>query len=147
MKQYKINNTIIYNESLREITSLQDKTIIKMTYMRAQCLSYLLRNAKLELITREMVTEAVWGQKGKFVSDASLTQLLYLLRRDLKKIGLDELFTTLPRQGLKINEDINITFNNTPTRYTSSAIKNKTLPVIFLITLLLTILFAIVRYM
>ncbi|MCU6173803.1 winged helix-turn-helix domain-containing protein [Citrobacter cronae] len=136
MKQYRINNTIIYNESLRELTSLQDKTIIKMTHMRAQCLSFLLRNAKLSLITREMVTEAVWGQKGKFISDASLTQLLYLLRRDLKQIGLDELFTTLPRQGLKINDDINITFNDTPPRYTSSAIKNKTFQAIFLITLL-----------
>lgn len=72
--------------------------------MRARCLSYLFENAYKKLITREMISHAVWGERSQFVSDANLTQLLYLLRRDLQQIGLFELFVTLPRQGIKIDE-------------------------------------------
>ncbi|EIV9018211.1 winged helix-turn-helix domain-containing protein, partial [Salmonella enterica] len=76
----------------------------KVTLMRARCLSYLFENAYKKLITREMISHAVWGERSQFVSDANLTQLLYLLRRDLQQIGLFELFVTLPRQGIKIDE-------------------------------------------
>lgn len=31
MRQYSINNEFIYNESLREIISLHDKKVLKMT--------------------------------------------------------------------------------------------------------------------
>ncbi|HAK8810728.1 TPA: transcriptional regulator [Salmonella enterica] len=104
MRQHKINNELIYNESLREITSLRSNAAFKMTFMRARCLSYLIGNAHQELIIREGVAYAVWGGRSQFVSDANLTQLLYLLRRDLQQIGLFELFVTLPRQGIKIDE-------------------------------------------
>lgn len=42
MRQHKINNEFIYNESLREITSLRSNAAFKMTFMRAWCLSYLI---------------------------------------------------------------------------------------------------------
>ncbi|EIF7588413.1 transcriptional regulator [Salmonella enterica] len=104
MRKYTINNDFIYNESLREIISLRDKKVLKVTLMRARCLSYLFENAYKKLITREMISHAVWGERSQFVSDANLTQLLYLLRRDLEQIGLFKLFITLPRQGIKIDE-------------------------------------------
>lgn len=104
MRQYTINDEFIYNETLREIISLRDKKVLKVTLMRARCLSYLFENAYRKLITREMISQAVWGERSQFVSDANLTQLLYLLRRDLQQIGLFELFVTLPRQGIKIDE-------------------------------------------
>ncbi|EDJ0791004.1 transcriptional regulator, partial [Salmonella enterica] len=63
-----------------------------------------IENAYRKLITREMISHAVWGERSQFVSDANLTQLLYLLRRDLQQIGLFELFVTLPRKGIKIDE-------------------------------------------
>ncbi|EJJ4072029.1 transcriptional regulator [Salmonella enterica] len=104
MRQYTINDEFIYNETLREIISLRDKKVLKVTLMQARCLSYLFENAYRKLITREMISQAVWGERSQFVSDANLTQLLYLLRRDLQQIGLFELFVTLPRQGIKIDE-------------------------------------------
>ncbi|EIJ8438052.1 transcriptional regulator, partial [Salmonella enterica] len=102
--KYTINSEFIYNESLREIISLRDEKVLKVTLMRARCLSYLFDNAYKKLITREMISHAVWGERSQFVSDANLTQLLYLLRRDLQQIGLSELFVTLPRQGIKIDD-------------------------------------------
>ncbi len=80
---------------------MRSNAAFKMTFMRAWCLSYLIENAHQELIIREGVAYAVWGERSQFVSDANLTQLLYLLRRDLQQIGLFELFVTLPRQGIK----------------------------------------------
>lgn len=85
MRKHKINNQFIYNESLREITSLRSNAAFKMTFMRARCLSYLIEIAHQELIIREGVAYVVWGERGKFISDANLTQLFYLLRRDFKK--------------------------------------------------------------
>ncbi|ECG8588598.1 transcriptional regulator [Salmonella enterica subsp. salamae] len=114
MRQYTINNEFIYNESLRELTSLRDKKVLKITLMRARCLSYLFENAYNALITREMIARAVWGERSQFVSDANLTQLLYLLRRDLQQIGLFELFITLPRQGIKIDERFIINATDLP---------------------------------
>lgn len=114
MRQYTINDEFIYNETLREIISLRDKKVLKVTLMRARCLSYLFENAYRKLITREMISQAVWGERSKFVSDANLTQLLYLLRRDLQQIGLFELFVTLPRQGIKIDDRFIINSADTP---------------------------------
>ncbi|EHS2038574.1 transcriptional regulator [Salmonella enterica] len=114
MRKYTINSEFIYNESLREIISLRDKKVLKVTLMRARCLSYLFDNSYKKLITREMISHAVWGERSQFVSDANLTQLLYLLRRDLQQIGLSELFVTLPRQGIKIDDRFIIHFADIP---------------------------------
>ncbi|MBJ3509248.1 hypothetical protein JGC33_25640 [Salmonella enterica subsp. enterica serovar Meleagridis] len=59
MRQYTINNEFIYNESLREIISLHDKKVLKVTLMRARGLSYLFENAYKKLITREMISHGV----------------------------------------------------------------------------------------
>lgn len=68
MRQYTINNEFIYNESLREIISLHDKKVLKVTLMRARCLSYLFENAYKKLITREMISHAVWGDEVNFLA-------------------------------------------------------------------------------
>ncbi|MCT7052248.1 hypothetical protein M1719_30190, partial [Salmonella enterica subsp. enterica serovar Give] len=44
----------------------------------------LIENAHHELIIREGVAYAVWGERGKFISDTNLTQPIYLLRPNLK---------------------------------------------------------------
>lgn len=48
------------------------------------------------------------GARSTFTSDASLTQTLYLIRRDLKTLGLDELFITVPKSGIRVNSSITI---------------------------------------
>ncbi|ECS8865430.1 transcriptional regulator, partial [Salmonella enterica] len=37
MRKYTINSEFIYNESLREIISLRDEKVLKVTLMRARC--------------------------------------------------------------------------------------------------------------
>ncbi|EIZ7358482.1 transcriptional regulator, partial [Salmonella enterica] len=51
-------------------------------------------------------------------SDANLTQILYLLRRDLKGFGLSQFFSTVPRTGIKVDAEIII--SNEKPKKTSS---------------------------
>lgn len=37
------------------------------------------------------ITTALWGSRSHYVNDANLTQILYLIRRDLKALGINDL--------------------------------------------------------
>ncbi|HCI6434502.1 transcriptional regulator [Klebsiella quasipneumoniae] len=106
MKNYIINNNCIYSEHKYELRSSSNSQVIRMTAMRAKCLSFIIENAHLEIIERQKITNALWGSRSHFVNDANLTQILYLIRRDLKALGINDLFITIPRQGLQVNREI-----------------------------------------
>lgn len=108
MTHYLINHNCIYNEDSHEIKNTENAFTIKMTAMRARCLSFIIENAPNGIIEKEQLTTALWGSRGKYVSDANLTQLLYLIRKDLKTLGINSLFITIPRQGIKVNKQIPI---------------------------------------
>lgn len=108
MKTYLINENCIYNEGKYELRTNTNSQVIKMTAMRAKCLSFIIENANQEIIERQKIASALWGSRSHFVNDANLTQILYLIRRDLKALGINDLFITIPRQGLQVNKDIAI---------------------------------------
>lgn len=108
MKTYLINENCIYNEGKYELRTNTNSQVIKMTAMRAKCLSFIIENANQEIIERQKIASALWGSRSHFVNDANLTQILYLIRRDLKVLGINDLFITIPRQGLQVNKDIAI---------------------------------------
>ena len=108
MKTYLINNNCIYNEQKYELRTSSNSQVIRMTAMRSKCLSFIIENAHLEIIERQKITNELWGSRSHFVNDANLTQILYLIRRDLKALGINDLFITIPRQGLQVNKDIAI---------------------------------------
>lgn len=108
MKTYLINNNCIYNEQKYELRTSSNSQVIRMTAMRSKCLSFIIENAHLEIIERQKITNELWGSRSHFVNDANLTQILYLIRRDLKTLGINDLFITIPRQGLQVNKDITI---------------------------------------
>lgn len=108
MTIYRINNRFIFNEETKEIKKIRSKEKIKLTFMRAHCLSYIIQHAQDEVIEKVAISEELWGTRSKFTSDASLTQTLYLIRRDLKTLGMDEFFFTVPRVGIRVNGDTQI---------------------------------------
>ncbi|EBK8053410.1 transcriptional regulator [Salmonella enterica] len=116
MKTYIINSNCIYNEGKYELRTVSNSQVIKMTAMRAKCLSFIIENAHLEIIERQKITTALWGSRSHYVNDANLTQILYLIRRDLKALGINDLFITIPRQGLKVNSDIAIIATDSETK-------------------------------
>lgn len=106
MKTYIINNNCIYNERNHELRSISNSLVIKMTAMRARCLSFIIENAQMDVIERQKLTTALWGSRGNFVNDANLTQILYLIRRDLKSLGVNDFLITVPRKGIQVNNQI-----------------------------------------
>nr|WP_318379193.1 hypothetical protein [uncultured Enterobacter sp.] len=106
MKNYLINNNCLYSEAKSELKNTENAFIIKMTSMRARCLSYIIEHAHDGVIEKQQLTAALWGSRGQYVSDANLTQILYLIRRDLKTMGVNDFFITIPRLGIKVNDSI-----------------------------------------
>lgn len=79
-----------------------------MTAMRARCLSFIIEHAADGIIDKQKLTSALWGERGQFVSDANLTQLLYLIRKDLRTMGISNFFVTIPRMGIRVNQQITV---------------------------------------
>ncbi|MEX5382239.1 hypothetical protein WCE10_03955 [Cronobacter muytjensii] len=106
MKSYVINRNCIFTEANNELKNTDNACVIKMTTMRARCLSFIIENAKNGIIEKQQIATVLWGSRGQYISDANLTQVLYLLRRDLRTLGINDLFVTVPKLGIKVNDEI-----------------------------------------
>ncbi|EJH2660635.1 transcriptional regulator [Salmonella enterica] len=112
MTIYLINNTHTYNDKTNELKNIKTGKVIKIAAMRIKCLEYMLNHAQQEIIYKKQLTNELWGERSQFISDANLTQILYLLRRDLKGFGLSHFFSTVPRTGIKVDANIIISNEN-----------------------------------
>ncbi|ELY3468963.1 hypothetical protein SMX26_003603 [Cronobacter universalis] len=92
MKAYLINHNCIFTEANNELKNTDNACVIKMTTMRARCLSFIIENAKNGVIEKQQIAAVLWGNRGQFISDANLTQVLYLLRRDLRALWTAAVF-------------------------------------------------------
>lgn len=127
MKTYLINDNCVYNEGKYELRTTSNSQVIKMTAMRAKCLSFIIENANMDIIERQKITSELWGSRSHFVNDANLTQILYLIRRDLKSLGINDLFITIPRQGIQVNKEIPIKAMESEKKGTKRHVFRKTL--------------------
>ena len=127
MKTYLINDNCVYNEGKYELRTTSNSQVIKMTAMRAKCLSFIIENANMDIIERQKITSELWGSRSHFVNDANLTQILYLIRRDLKSLGINDLFITIPRQGIQVNKEIPIKAMESEKKGTKRQVFRKTL--------------------
>ncbi|EBP0095001.1 transcriptional regulator [Salmonella enterica subsp. salamae] len=112
MTIYLINHTHAYNDKTNELKNIKTGKVIKIAAMRIKCLEYMLNHAQQEIIYKKQLTNELWGERSQFISDANLTQTLYLLRRDLKGFGLSQFFSTVPRTGIKVDANIIISNEN-----------------------------------
>ncbi|EBJ5154212.1 transcriptional regulator [Salmonella enterica] len=112
MTIYLINRTHTYNDKTNELKNIKTGKMIKIAAMRIKCLEYMLNHAQQEIIYKKQLTNELWGERSQFISDANLTQILYLLRRDLKGFGLSQFFSTVPRTGIKVDANIIISNEN-----------------------------------
>lgn len=127
MKTYLINDNCVYNEGKYELRTTSNSQVIKMTAMRAKCLSFIIENANMDIIERQKITSELWRSRSHFVNDANLTQILYLIRRDLKSLGINDLFITIPRQGIQVNKEIPIKAMESEKKGTKRQVFRKTL--------------------
>ncbi|EAB6389388.1 transcriptional regulator [Salmonella enterica subsp. enterica serovar Chester] len=144
MTIYLINSTHTYNDKTNELKNIKTGKMIKITAMRIKCLEYMLNHAQQEIIYKKQLTNELWGERSQFISDANLTQILYLLRRDLKGFGLSQFFSTVPRTGIKV--DANIIISNENKNHPSSLKKEgyKYMALLFaLLTMVITVIYLI----
>ncbi|EBK5148062.1 transcriptional regulator [Salmonella enterica subsp. enterica] len=144
MTIYLINSTHTYNDKTNELKNIKTGKMIKIAAMRIKCLEYMLNHAQQEIIYKKQLTNELWGERSQFISDANLTQILYLLRRDLKGFGLSQFFSTVPRTGIKV--DANIISSNEKKNLPSSLKKEeyKYIALFFaLLTMVITVIYLI----
>ncbi|EDM6944792.1 transcriptional regulator [Salmonella enterica subsp. enterica serovar Agona] len=144
MTIYLINSTHTYNDKTNELKNIKTGKMIKIAAMRIKCLEYMLNHAQQEIIYKKQLTNELWGERSQFISDANLTQILYLLRRDLKGFGLSQFFSTVPRTGIKV--DANIIISNENKNHPSSLKKEgyKYMALLFaLLTMAITVIYLI----
>ncbi|ELJ8355654.1 transcriptional regulator [Salmonella enterica] len=144
MTIYLINSTHIYNDKTNELKNIKTGKMIKTAAMRIKCLEYMLNHAQQEIIYKKQLTNELWGERSQFISDANLTQILYLLRRDLKGFGLSQFFSTVPRTGIKV--DANIIISNENKNHPSSLKKEgyKYMALLFaLLTMVIMVIYSI----
>ncbi|EBT0712874.1 TPA: transcriptional regulator, partial [Salmonella enterica subsp. enterica serovar Reading] len=133
-----------YNDKTNELKNIKTGKMIKIAAMRIKCLEYMLNHAQQEIIYKKQLTNELWGERSQFISDANLTQILYLLRRDLKGFGLSQFFSTVPRTGIKV--DANIIISNENKNHPSSLKKEgyKYMALLFaLLTMVITVIYLI----
>ncbi|EAX8703785.1 transcriptional regulator, partial [Salmonella enterica] len=138
------NSTHTYNDKTNELKNIKTGKMIKIAAMRIKCLEYMLNHAQQEIIYKKQLTNELWGERSQFISDANLTQILYLLRRDLKGFGLSQFFSTVPRTGIKV--DANIIISNENKNHPSSLKKEgyKYMALLFaLLTMVITVIYLI----
>ncbi|EAU5653534.1 transcriptional regulator [Salmonella enterica] len=144
MTIYLINSTHTYNDKTNELKNIKTGKMIKIAAMRIKCLEYMLNHAQQEIIYKKQLTNELWGERSQFISDANLTQILYLLRRDLKGFGLSQFFSTVPRTGIKV--DANIIISNENKNHPSSLKKEgyKYMALLFaLLIMVITVIYLI----
>lgn len=144
MTIYLINGTHTYNDKTNELKNIKTGKMIKIAAMRIKCLEYMLNHAQQDIIYKKQLTNELWGERSQFISDANLTQILYLLRRDLKGFGLSQFFSTVPRTGIKV--DANIIISNENKNHPSSLKKEgyKYMALLFaLLTMVIMVIYSI----
>ncbi|EAY9562636.1 transcriptional regulator [Salmonella enterica] len=145
MTIYLINHTHTYNDKTNELKNIKTGKVIKIAAMRIKCLEYMLNHAQQEIIYKKQLTNELWGERSQFISDANLTQTLYLLRRDLKGFGLSQFFSTVPRTGIKVDANIIISNEN---KNISSSLKiedHKYIALLFALLTMVTMVIYLIR--
>ncbi|EDU3825002.1 transcriptional regulator, partial [Salmonella enterica subsp. enterica serovar Mississippi] len=133
-----------YNDKTNELKNIKTGKMIKIAAMRIKCLEYMLNHAQQEIIYKKQLTNELWGERSQFISDANLTQILYLLRRDLKGFGLSQFFSTVPRTGIKVDANIIISNENKNLPYSLKKEGDKYIALFFaLLTMVIMVIYLI----
>ncbi|MBK0469639.1 winged helix-turn-helix domain-containing protein [Klebsiella aerogenes] len=86
--------------------------------IRKKILEFLLENQGNYVPRKEIIFNA-WGKDDVSIFNASLTQQIYLLRKDFSMLGLDRVIFSNPKQGYKIIS-LNLPFDITSDNYPES---------------------------
>lgn len=106
---YLIDNEIIFIPSEKSITSKTSNLTQTLHAPAVRCLKLLIENKTT--VPQTMLYKAGWGEDAlKKVSTATYYQCFVNLRKQIREIGYNnELLITVPKEGMRINDTIEIT--------------------------------------
>ncbi|ROP59347.1 DNA-binding winged helix-turn-helix (wHTH) protein [Enterobacter sp. BIGb0383] len=105
--QYTINNSIIFNSGDGTLQHLETNDVVQLP-LPAQRLLQIILESECEILTRDFLFREVWDKYGLTGSNSNLNQYLSLLRRSMLAFGCDNFVITIPKIGIKLDEQIGI---------------------------------------
>jgi len=113
--------TIYYSQT--GLLSSGEKEVL-LSNQNKVCLDFFIKHEGL-LVSKELIHQECWGNRGLIVSDSTVRQSLYRLRQSLKDIGLEnDVLTTVGKSGYILNKGFIIIHKEgerqTPSNTTSS---------------------------
>jgi len=103
---------------------------LTLTHTQSRCFEALLQTELWQPLHKDELITILWGKcNNHFNYEPALIQKIYLLRKSLSTIGLNDIIVTIPRFGYQINEkharEIRFNKENTPQKGFISGIFNK----------------------
>lgn len=108
IKKFTLGEHLVFIPARRELINDSLSIKIKLQVPASLCLQLLLQR-KGEVVSQEEIIIYSWGEKrSSTVSTNAYYQCILHIRKSLATMGLSDIIVTVPRQGLKINDDIPI---------------------------------------
>ncbi|WP_434462194.1 winged helix-turn-helix domain-containing protein [Serratia plymuthica] len=80
--------------------------VLQLKGVKSRIFNVFMKNKDNGVISKEQIITEVWGRTDALLMyNASLTQQIYLLRNELKKIGLADIITSCSKIGYRVNID------------------------------------------
>lgn len=105
---YCINNNVIFDTLKHTLTSSKfyPEKDTKLNQPTSRCLSLLIER-KGCVITQEDFMNEVWRKHGMEVTVNTLYQNISILRKTLKRVGIDEnIIITVPKKGITLSAQV-----------------------------------------
>ncbi|WP_159715412.1 winged helix-turn-helix domain-containing protein [Blochmannia endosymbiont of Camponotus nipponensis] len=126
--KYVIQSTIIFDTTEYVLTSLTDSnTSVKLSNSAGRVLEELIKQRNTDVcapVTREHLFSIVWRAYGLEPSNGNLNQQISLIRKTFTSFGLEaSSIVTIPKRGLRLNNQLIIEKINEDQLYISSPLK------------------------
>lgn len=113
--KYLIDNVVIFDTQENSLGRVNDDNKnIKLSNTSSRVLKELvIAHGSGETVSRETLFANVWDSQGLQSSSGNLNQQISILRKTFSSLGLPlTAIVTLPKRGLKLNDNLNITLLN-----------------------------------
>lgn len=111
---YIIDGSVSYNSDDCSLNHLPTQESLSLSISSGRLLERLLNSAG-EILPRDVLLTEVWDKYGLRGSNSNLNQYLSMLRRALAAFGCENLIITIPKVGIRLNSEIPIWCEITPT--------------------------------
>lgn len=109
--KYIINSLVIFDTIEYNLSLFRKKNrFVKLSHSAGRVLEELIKYRKnSKPLSREHLFEKIWHVHGLQPSNGNLNQQISLIRKGLRKLGLNSsVIITIPKKGLKLNDQLSI---------------------------------------